>query len=69
MKCPECVKNNQKSTMSVGASMTTLMYSAPFYDEEGRYHSHNPNTTTTEYSCSNGHRWSESVKPKCWCQE
>lgn len=69
MKCPECVKNNQKSIMSVGTSMTTLMYSAPFYDEEGRYHSHNPNTTTTEYSCSNGHRWRESVKPKCWCQE
>jgi hypothetical protein len=55
--------------VSVGMSMTTLMYCAPFYDEAGRFHSHNPNTTTTQYSCSNGHRWSESVKPKCWCQE
>ena len=27
----------------------------PFYDEEGEYHRHDPNTRSFEYECSNGH--------------
>jgi hypothetical protein len=69
MKCLECVKNNQTSRVSVGGSTTTLMGFTPFYDEDGRYHSHDPNTKTTYYSCSNGHSWTETSKSKCWCQE
>jgi hypothetical protein len=51
-----------------GMSTTTLMYCPPFYDEQGRYHHHDLNTTTTGYRCSNGHEWTESNQPKCWCQ-
>ncbi len=60
MKCEECIKEEKKSTVYVPQyGTTTLMCSAPdYYDEEGKFHEgHNPNTTTTEWSCSNGHTW------------
>ena len=69
MKCPQCVELGLKSTISVGVSMTTCMYFSPFYDEEGRYHNHDKNTTTTQMKCSNGHEWAESTQPKCWCEQ
>jgi len=67
MICPECKKSGLKSTVYPHGSSTTLMYCQPFYDEDGNFHYHDFNTTTTDYSCSNGHRWSESHKGKCWC--
>lgn len=48
-------------------SMTTAMYCQPFYDEDGKYHHHDANTTTTEYRCSNGHQWTERTTGNCWC--
>jgi hypothetical protein len=68
MKCPECVQNNQKSRVAVGGSTRTLLGFTPFYDEDGNYHNHDPNTTSTQYSCSNGHTWVEKTQHKCWCQ-
>lgn len=68
MKCQKCVEQGLESKVYVGTTMTTLAYSAPFYDENGRYHYHNPNTTTTEYRCSNGHSFTETMTPVCWCQ-
>jgi len=65
MKCPVCEKENLKSRVYPGVSMRTLMYCTPYYDEDGNYHSHDSNTTTTNYSCSNGHQWSESSKGVC----
>ena len=59
MKCPECQAEGIRSCVNVGRSMTTLMGWSPYYDEDGNYHSDNPNITTTEYSCSNGHKWTE----------
>ena len=67
MICPECKRQGLKSRVYVGTSSVTLMYSAPFYDEEGKYHDHDPNTRTTSYSCSNGHKWVESSCGSCWC--
>lgn len=69
MKCPECVKAGQTSRVTVGMSTSTLMSGSSFYDENGDYHSHDPNTTETDYACSNGHQWQESTRSKCWCQE
>lgn len=60
MKCPECVEQGLKSRMYVGYSTRTLMSAHPFYDEDGNYHHGDPNKTTTNYSCSNGHQWVES---------
>lgn len=65
MKCPECVKEGKRSTVSQGMSMTTCMGWAPFYDEDGNYHSHDPNRHETAYSCSNGHYFGESSVVKC----
>lgn len=59
MKCPECVKLGKRSTVTPGMSMTTCMgWSPGYYDEDGKWiESEDPNIHTTEYSCSNGHRW------------
>lgn len=69
LKCPECVKNGRRSRVTIGTGITTLAYSPPFYDEDGRYHAHDPNTTTVYYSCSNGHIWIDSRRSKCWCEQ
>lgn len=68
-RCPECVKEGRRSRVWVGNSRATAAYSPPFYDEEGRYHHHDPNSYTTEYECSNGHRWTETIRHKCWCEQ
>jgi RNA polymerase subunit RPABC4/transcription elongation factor Spt4 len=65
MKCPVCVEKNLKSNVYVGMSTSTAMYCAPYYDEDGKYHSHDGNTHTTSYSCSNGHTWAESNTGTC----
>lgn len=60
MKCPICVKEGLKSRVYVGGTQATLMYATPYYDEDGNYHSNDPNTRYTDYSCSNGHKWTIS---------
>lgn len=67
MKCPECKKAKLKSRVYPGIGSATLMYCRPFYDEDGKYHFHDLNTTTTSYSCSQGHDWVETTKGSCWC--
>lgn len=65
MKCPECITEGKKSKIFPGMSTVTAMYCAPFYDEDGKYHHHDLNTTTTSYSCSEGHDWSDSHQGQC----
>jgi hypothetical protein len=60
LKCPECIKEGKKSKVYIGCTTSTLIAPVQYYDEDGNYHSSNPNTMTTQYSCSNGHHWSES---------
>lgn len=67
MKCPACTSEGKRSRVYPGVSSSTLMWCAPFYDEDGRYHHHDMNTTTTSFSCSKGHRWIESAKGSCSC--
>ncbi len=55
MICPKCKDNGQKSRISGGSGSSTLMYCPPYYDEEGKYHSHDMNRHSRGYSCSNGH--------------
>ncbi len=57
MKCPQCVEQGIKSRVMPGSGEVTLAYYSPFYDEEGTYHNHDANVTTTQYTCSNGHSW------------
>lgn len=65
MKCPTCVEQGERSTVTEGGGTTTLMGFSPFYDEDGVRHFHDGNTTTTSYRCSRGHSWSEKSKHRC----
>ncbi len=64
MKCPICEKNKMKSCVYVGTTTSTLLYTPPYYDEEGNLHPNDPNTYTTNYSCSKGHKWTVKTLPK-----
>lgn len=57
MICPKCQERGLKSIIHVGHTMTTLMGYFGYYDEEGNYHHHDRNRKTTDYNCSNGHKF------------
>ncbi len=63
--CPTCSDEDELSRVSVGATFVTLMAWQPYYDEQGDYHSHDPNQHTTSYHCTRGHDWSRDTKPRC----
>ena len=65
MICPVCEKEGKLSQVNVGLSMVTLAGHIPYYDEKGLYHDHDPNYTTTEFNCSNGHKFTKSYKSVC----
>ena len=67
MICPQCKKKGEKSKVYPGMGTSTLMHCPPFYDEDGKYHHHDSNRHTQEYSCSNGHKWAEENHGSCWC--
>lgn len=64
MICLDCAKENKKSTLYPGMTQTYDVYIQPYYDESGNYHYH-PAGTNTEYSCSNGHRFTKTHYAKC----
>lgn len=59
VKCPFCVLLGLKSTVRGGTVSGTLMYSAPYWDENGNYHYDDPNIYTSAFECSNWHYWEE----------
>lgn len=66
MRCPFCVEEGERSIVNVpGYSTRTLMMGHSFYDEDGRLHSHDPNVSSADYSCSRGHRWIHSSRSSC----
>lgn len=65
MKCAQCIAEGKTSRIMPHGGSSTLMGFSPYYDEEGAYHSHDPNAITGSYSCSNGHEWSESSYRAC----
>lgn len=67
MICPRCKKEGKKSKVFVGVGSSTSLFYQPFYDEDGELHYHDSNKTTTSYSCSNGHSWTEQIGNSCWC--
>lgn len=59
--CPECVKAGRKSRITVGPTSRPSVMSAPaWYDEDGDYHPRDQLKVTTQYKCSNGHKWAET---------
>lgn len=65
MKCPECEKEGKRSTVRGGGGFSTAMGVDTFYDEDGKYHRHDPNYTTMIMTCSNGHEWDAAKPHKC----
>ena len=57
--CPKCRENNQKSRVYCGGTSSTLLAGPrPYWDEDGNHVvPPDPNTRTTEYWCSNNHRF------------
>ncbi len=67
MICPQCKKEGKKSKVYVSMGTSTLLFCPPLYDEDGKYHDHDSNITTQEYTCSNGHKWATETHGSCWC--
>lgn len=66
MKCQKCVEAGLESTIRVpSGGFSTLVAFESFYDKDGVYHRHDDNTHTSEWSCSNGHRWQHSRAGFC----
>lgn len=63
--CPQCTVESKTSSVREGVSSTTAMWYAPFYDDDGDYHVHDMNYTTTEYTCSNGHQFNVNSSHPC----
>ena len=59
MICEQCKEEGKKSKVYVGLTKKTTITWIPYYDEEGRYVNADPNVTTTEYACTNGHDFQE----------
>ena len=66
MICQKCQEMGEKSIVYEPYGwFTTAMCGNNFYDEEGKYHVHDPNTSTGTYSCSKGHEWSITRRTSC----
>lgn len=65
MKCPTCVAEGELSEVEDRGGARTLMGFFPFFDDQGRRHSHDPNTTSHDYRCSRGHSWKEEEQTPC----
>jgi len=59
--CPVCQKDGLKSRVYIGGcTITALWCGNGHYDEDGDYQPPEPcNKSACDYSCSNGHSWSE----------
>jgi hypothetical protein len=65
--CKVCWSGCQKSIVYPKFYQAPLGEGTCFYDEEGRYHVHDSKEKKTQYKCSNGHEWEQSMTDQCWC--
>lgn len=65
MKCPFCEEEGKKSRLTIGMGGSTLLGFSNHYDEDGLWHNHDPNTHSTNFACSNGHRFVKMEKRRC----
>jgi hypothetical protein len=64
--CPWCQRDGERSRVSSGSVRGTLMNGvSPYWDEDGKLHTHDPNIYTATFGCSRGHRWSEVYAHGC----
>lgn len=65
MICEKCREEDLKSSIRSRGCSRTLLSCSPYYDEAGVYHSHDYNTSSCGYECSNGHRFTIHSKLSC----
>ena len=63
--CTECQEAGLKSRVRSHGGRSTLIGFRPYHDGEGAFHSHDPNISTSGYSCSNGHTFTRKTKKLC----
>ena len=63
MKCPTCADTDHK-LYGAFCGCRTLMGWQSYY-HNGVYHSHDPNYTTCDVHCSNGHYWTVKIWSGC----
>jgi len=69
MICVLCRNENKKSRVYVmDVQYDSKEAQDRFFDEDGKWHVHDPNPTNTTYHCTNNHEWTEVKYAKCWCQ-
>jgi hypothetical protein len=67
MICDTCKNSKLKSLVKKVGYVDPTIKSYSYYDENGEQHFHNKEALTTHYICSNGHMFSVTIKPGCWC--
>jgi hypothetical protein len=65
--CPVCANSGKRSTVRVVRTNNGKLAKDHFFDEAGAEHHHNPNFITTEFVCSNDHRFAERSSWECHC--
>lgn len=66
MKCPVCEREGLKSVITGGSyCTTTAMGWDSYWDEDGKYHSHDPNWRCQNLQCSQGHSLFRRWKTPC----
>jgi hypothetical protein len=65
VKCSECQKRRERRYIYIEGSSVTNMAIDEYYDEDGHFHRHDPNTILTKYSGSKGRSWSDKYQHEC----
>jgi hypothetical protein len=67
IKMPSCPKCSENANVS-GGSRRTLMLFYPFWDDQGKIHSHDENEERARYECRTcKEEWDVKIEHKCWC--
>ena len=53
--CPQCVHDCSTSTVYTSCGFVTHAGVSRYHDSKGRYHIHDPNQMSNDWSCSLGH--------------
>jgi len=67
INCPVCRENGSDSQVMITSESQTYMKCLPYIGKGGKQHLHDSNIFSTEYECSNGHKWVDRESGKCWC--
>ena len=73
MICEKCHEQGERSKIYIGEAYITAMFFRPYFDENGNLCDDDPNITTTEMECSNGHEFVRKergvgLRPETWVE-